>query len=257
MVDVILKGFDSSNVSSMSQLFSGCSSLVAIDLSLIDNLSAVDSYSGLDGFFDGCTKLSSITLGQRFSHGGGQENSHLAIFPKLPAGQGFMNQWRSSWDNRLYIRDRASGYREVPDRIAATYTAEKVDDDWRLFRADYDYEIPVSNSMWKVDNGTLRIAPYRESDDADSGLFLQDKPSEAYVNQITAISIEGECDFRDSISGAFSNMPALKTANLNGLSLLRVWDMTGLFAFSSSLESVTFNSNCASNVRCYDAMFRG
>lgn len=111
--------------------------------------------------------------------------------------------------------------------------------------------------MWKVDNGTLCIAPYRESDDADPGLFLQDKPWEAYVNQITAISIEGECDFRDSISGAFRNMPALKTANLNGLSLLRVRDMTGLFAFSSSLESVTFNSNCASNVRSYDAMFRG
>ena len=176
LVDVNLKGFDSSNANSMSQLFSGCSSLVAVDLSSIDNLSVIDPYSGLDGFFDGCTKLSSITLGQRFSHGGGQENSHLAIFPKLPADRGFTNQWRSSSDNRLYIRDRASGYREIPDRVAATYTAEKLDDDWRLFRADYDYEIPVSNSMWKVDNGIPRIKPYRESDDADSGLFLQDKP---------------------------------------------------------------------------------
>ena len=257
LVDVNLKGFDSSNANSMSQLFSGCSSLVAIDLSSIDNLSVVDPYSGLDGFFEGCTKLSSITLGQRFSHGGGQDNSHLAIFPKLPVDQGFTNQWRSSRDNRLYIRDRASGYCEIPDRVAATYTAEKLEDDWRLFCADYDYEIPVSNSMWKVDNGTLRIAPYRESDDADPGLFLRDKPWEAYVNQITAISIEGECDFRDSISGAFSNMPALKTADLSGLSLLRVRDMTGLFAFSSLLESVTFNSNCESNVRSYDAMFRG
>ena len=129
LVDVNLKGFDSSNANSMSQLFSGCSSLVAIDLSSIDNLSVVDPYSGLDGFFEGCTKLSSITLGQRFSHGGGQENSHLAIFPKLPVDQGFTNQWRSSRDNRLYIRDRASGYCEIPDRVAATYTAEKLEGD--------------------------------------------------------------------------------------------------------------------------------
>lgn len=82
LVDVNLKGFDSSNVTSMAELFSGCSSLEKVDLSSIDNLSVTNPYSGLDGFFDGCTKLSSITLGQRFSHGGGQENSGAIIFPK-------------------------------------------------------------------------------------------------------------------------------------------------------------------------------
>lgn len=85
LVNVNLRRFDSSNVTSMAELFSGCSSLEKIDLSSIDNLSVTNPYSGLDGFFDGCTKLSSITLGQRFSHGGGQENSGAIIFPKLPA----------------------------------------------------------------------------------------------------------------------------------------------------------------------------
>ncbi|WP_418617580.1 BspA family leucine-rich repeat surface protein [Slackia isoflavoniconvertens] len=259
LVDVNLKRFDSSNVTSMSELFFGCSSLEKVDLSSIDNLSVTDPYSGLSDMFKGCTKLSSITLGQRFSHGGGQENSHIIIFPNLPADQGFTNLWRSSWNNRLYTRSNTGkGYEGIPDRIAATYTAEKLDDGWRLFRADYDKDPAVSNCMWKVDNGTLRIKPYKESDDPDLGFYLRSwpRPWEAYNDQITAISIEGECNFKGSINSAFGGMPALKTADLSGLSLLQIQDMGFLFSGCPQLESVTFNSNCKSSVRSYESMFR-
>ena len=259
LVDVNLKRFDSSNVTSMSELFFGCSSLEKVDLSSIDNLSVTDPYSGLSDMFKGCTKLSSITLGQRFSHGGGQENSHITIFPNLPADQGFTNLWRSSWNNRLYTRSNTGkGYEGIPDRIAATYTAEKLDDGWRLFRADYDKDPAVSNCMWKVDNGTLRIKPYKESDDPDLGFYLRSwpRPWEAYNDQITAISIEGECNFKGSINSAFGGMPALKTADLSGLSLLQIQDMGFLFSGCPQLESVTFNSNCKSSVRSYESMFR-
>ena len=259
LVDVNLKRFDSSNVTSMSELFFGCSSLEKVDLSSIDNLSVADPYSGLTDMFKGCTKLSSITLGQRFSHGGGQEKSHTTIFPNLPADQGFTNLWRSSWNNRLYTRSNTGkGYEGIPDRIAATYTAEKLDDGWRLFRADYDKDPAVSNCMWKVDNGTLRIKPYKESDDPDLGFYLRSwpRPWEAYNDQITAISIEGECNFEGSINNAFGGMPALKTADLSGLSLLRIQDMGFLFSGCPQLESVTFNSNCKSSVRSYESMFR-
>lgn len=258
LVDVNLKRFDSSNVTSMSELFFGCSSLEKVDLSSIDNLSVADPYSGLADMFKGCTKLSSITLGQRFSHGGGQENSHTTIFPNLPADQGFTNLWRSSWNNRLYTRSNTGkGYDGIPDRIAATYTAEKLDDGWRLFRADYDKDPAVSNCMWKVDNGTLRIKPYKESDDPDLGFYLSSRPWAAYNDQITAISIEGECSFKDSINSAFGGMPALKTADLSGLSLLGIRDMGFLFSRCRQLESVTFNSNCESSVRTYAYMFEG
>lgn len=257
LIDVNLKRFDSSNVTSMAELFSGCSSLEKVDLSSIDNLSVADPYSGLSDMFKGCTKLSSITLGQRFSHGGGLENSHTTIFPNLPADQGFTNLWRSSWNNRLYTRSNTGkGYEGIPDRIAATYTAEKLDDDWRLFRADYDKDPAVSNCMWKVDNGTLRIKPYKESDDPDLGFYLRSRPWAAYNDQITAISIEGECNFKESINSAFGGIPALKTANLSGLSLLQIQDMGWLFAGCRQLESVTFNSNCESSVRSYESMFR-
>ena len=256
LVDVNLKGFDSSNVTSMAELFSGCSSLEKVDLSSIDNLSVTDSFSGLNDMFKDCTKLSSITLGQRFSHGGGQENSHTTIFPNLPADQGFTNLWRSSWNNRLYTRSNTgNGYEGIPDRIAATYTAEKLDDGWCLFRADYDKDPAVSNCMWKVDNGTLRIKPYKESDDADLGFYLRSRPWAAYNDQITAVSIEGECKFSDSINNAFGGMPALKTADLRGLSLRWPKDMGFLFSGCSQLESVTFNSNCKSSVRTYESMF--
>ena len=257
LVDVNLRRFDSSNVSSMSQLFSGCSSLENVDLSSIDNLSVTDPDSGLKGFFDGCTKLGSITLGQQFSHGGGQGNSGTVIFPKLPVDQGFTNRWRSSRNNRLYIcYDYShSGYDRIPSREAATYTAEKLDDGWRLFRSDYDSE-EVSNCVWKVDNGTLRIKPYKESDDPDKGFYLKERPWAAYKDQITAISIEGECKFKGSINNAFGGMPVLKTADLSGLSLLWAQDMGWLFAGCPQLESVTFNSDCESSVGNYEAMFR-
>lgn len=258
LIDVNIKRFDSSNATSMAELFSGCSSLEKVDLSSIDNLSVTDPYSGLADMFKGCTKLSSITLGQRFSHGGGQENSHTTIFPNLPADQGFTNLWRSSWNNRLYTRSNTGkGYDGIPDRIAATYTAEKLDDGWRLFRADYDKDPAVSNCMWKVDNGTLRIKPYKESDDADLGFYLQDKPWAAYNDQITAISIEGECNFKGSIHNAFGGMSALKTADLSGLSLLGIRDMGFLFSRCRQLESVTFNSICESSVRTFAYMFEG
>ena len=257
LVDVNLKGFDSSNVTSMAELFSGCSSLEKVDLSSIDNLSVTDSFSGLHDMFKDCTRLSSITLGQRFSHGGGEENSHTTIFPQLPADQGFTNLWRSSWNNRLYTRSNTgNGYEGIPDRIAATYTAEKLDDGWCLFRADYDKDPAVSNCMWKVDNGTLRIKPYKESDDADLGFYLRSRPWAAYNDQITAISIEGECKFSDSIDSAFGGMPALKTADLSGLSLRQIQEMGFLFSGCPQLESVTFNSNCKSSVRTYESMFR-
>lgn len=263
LIDVNLKRFDSSNVTSMAELFSVCSSLEKVDLPSIDNLSVADPYSGLADMFKGCTKLSSITLGQRFSHGGGQENSHITIFPQLPADQGFTNLWRSSWNNRLYTRsNKLNDYDPIPDRIAATYTAEKLDDGWRLFRADYDrdsvYDQVVSNCMWKVDNGTLRIKPYKESDGSDDGFYLRSwpRPWEAYNDQITAISIEGECNFKGSINNAFGGMPALKTADLSGLSLLQIQDMGELFVGCSQLEPVTFNSNCKSIVRSYESMFR-
>ena len=110
--------------------------------------------------------------------------------------------------------------------------------------------------MWKVDNGTLRIKPYKESDDPDKGFYLKERPWAAYKDQITAISIEGECKFKDSISNAFVGMPVLKTADLSGLSLLRVHNMGWLFAGCPQLESVTFNSNCYSNVVNYDSMFQ-
>lgn len=256
LVDVNLKGFDSSNVTSMAELFSGCSSLEKVDLSSIDNLSVTDSFSGLHDMFKDCTKLSSITLGQRFSHGGGEENSHTTIFPQLPVDQGFTNLWRSSWNNRLYTRGNTrDGYEKIPDRIAATYTAEKLDDGWCLFRADYGTDPAVSNCMWKVDNGTLRIKPYKESDDADLGFYLRSRPWAAYNDQITAISIEGECKFSDSIDSAFGGMPALKTADLRGLSLRWPKDMGFLFSGCPQLESVTFNSNCKSSVRTYAYMF--
>lgn len=256
LVDVNLTGFDSSNVTSMAELFSGCSSLEKVDLSSIDNLSVTD-LSGLSDMFRDCTKLSSITLGQRFSHGGGQENSHTTIFPQLPVDQGFTNLWRSSWNNRLYTRGNTrDGYEKIPDRIAATYTAEKLDDGWCLFRADYGTDPAVSNCMWKVDNGTLRIKPYKESDDADLGFYLRSRPWAAYNDQITAISIEGECNFKDSINNAFGGMPALKTADLSGLSLQSLRDMGFLFSRCPQLESVTFNSNCKSSVRTYESMFR-
>ena len=258
LVDVNLKRFDSSNATSMSELFFGCSSLEKVDLSSIDNLSVANPHSGLADMFKGCTKLSSITLGQRFSHGGGQENSHTTIFPNLPADQGFTNLWRSSWNNRLYTRgNTGKGYDGIPDRIAATYTAEKLDDGWRLFRADYDKDPAVSNCMWKVDNGTLRIKPYKESDDADLGFYLRSRPWAAYNDQITAISIEGECNFKDSINNAFGGMPVLKTVDLSGLSLLGIRDMGFLFSRCRQLESVTFNSNCESSVRTFAYMFEG
>ena len=126
-----LSGWDTSSVEEMSDMFAECFSLNSLDLSgwktpLVKNmtfafracssLKSLDlsgwdtsSVEEMDGLFAGCSSLSTLKLGKGFKFVG--------------RGTGLRNDvvWRSSADGKVYKAI------EIPNNVAATYTAEPID----------------------------------------------------------------------------------------------------------------------------------
>ena len=118
---VDLTNLDTSKVTDMGLMFYGCSSLSSLDLSTFDTSKVTD----MSSMFEGCSGLRSVSLGGRFSFSGAT-GSRLCSLP-TPSGNEYSGLWESSADGEAYAPD------EVPDNVAATYTARKVKTD--LFEA--------------------------------------------------------------------------------------------------------------------------
>ena len=118
---VDLTNLDTSKVTDMGLMFYGCSSLSSLDLSTFDTSKVTD----MSSVFEGCSGLRSVSLGGRFSFSGAT-GSRLCSLP-TPSGNEYSGLWESSADGEAYAPD------EVPDNVAATYTARKVKTD--LFEA--------------------------------------------------------------------------------------------------------------------------
>lgn len=102
-----LETFDTSNVTGMDYLFSGCSSLVSLDLSSFD-MSNVESTAHM---FDGCTALRTVVVGEGFSF---DEDCELPAPEDDDYGTG---KWRNA-DG--YVYDDPG---DIHDDAATTYTA--------------------------------------------------------------------------------------------------------------------------------------
>ena len=120
---VDLTNLDASSVTDMRLMFYGCSSLSSLDLSTFDTSKVTD----MSSMFEGCSGLRSVSLGGRFSFSGAT-GSRLCSLP-TPSGNEYSGLWESSADGEAYAPD------EVPDNVAATYTARKVKTDLLEARA--------------------------------------------------------------------------------------------------------------------------
>ncbi len=159
-----LSGWDTSNVTSLTYrptdsetgeelgiaegAFEGCSSLTFLNLSGWDTSKVTD----MAETFDGCSSLQTVVLGDAFAFCG--SGGERACSLPAPSGEGLTGKWASSADGKAYAPE------EVPDNVAATYTAE------RHF-PDVDY----SAGSWYADGVTFCAAKglmtgYAEGDDA-------------------------------------------------------------------------------------------
>jgi len=111
------------------EMFSGCRSLKAVDLSSFDTTNAQDSYvnpSNKDGndrfhyFLTGCNSLEKVILGAKFSFDG--DGSFTKWTFEMPSATNV-----AGWDGYWYNVDTGVGYlpSEIPEETAATYVAVK------------------------------------------------------------------------------------------------------------------------------------
>ena len=105
-----LSNFSTTCLVSASSMFSGCSSLTTLDISALDTSSVTAEY--MDGIFEGCTALRTVTLGSNFEFVG--TGSYLP----LPVSSTYGNGWWVSSTGAVY-----TDVAEIPSNVAATYTA--------------------------------------------------------------------------------------------------------------------------------------
>ena len=107
-----LSSFDTSKVTRMSYMFYNCSSLTSLDLSSFDTWEV----AYMSCMFDGCSSLRAVKLGESFVFAGKTPTRQCDL--PTPSGVGYTGLWLSSADGEAYAPDA------VPDKVAATYTAQ-------------------------------------------------------------------------------------------------------------------------------------
>ena len=112
LVSLGLSSLDTSNVTDMGGMFSGCSSLVSLDLSSFDT----SNVTRMGSMFSGCSSLSSIDLGQEFAFEGAGLDRQCSL--PTPKGDRLTGRWVSSADGMAYAPN------DIPSNMAATYTAQ-------------------------------------------------------------------------------------------------------------------------------------
>ena len=108
-----LSGLDTSEVEDMTHMFLGCSELTTLDLTSFDTSMA----KSMDYMFYDCSSLKSASLSQKFSFTG-RGITRLCKLPKPLEKKGYTGLWVSSTDGMTYAPD------EIPNYMAATYTAQ-------------------------------------------------------------------------------------------------------------------------------------
>ena len=143
LTSVNLTGLDTSAVTNMARMFANCTALTSLDLSMLDtsavttmtsmfincssltslNISSFDTSKTqtMLTMFTGCSKLASVSLGAKFSFCGSMPVRQCML--PTPTGDNVTGKWLSSADGTAY--DPA----EVPNNVAATYTAQTASSD--------------------------------------------------------------------------------------------------------------------------------
>ena len=233
-----LSSFDTSSVTDMSDMFYGCSSIASLDLSNFDT----SNVASMGWMFDGCSSLRSVTLGGRFSFGGGDADARKCSLP-APSGDGLTGRWLSSVDGIAY---EPGG---VPSGVAATYRAQRDGDGaWNQY----------GTCVWRIDaDGRLEIEPLpgRESGElADWGYGKA--PWLAFATEIKEATV-GDGVAAATAGGMFRGCASMVSADLSQLDTSGVTDTSHMFYGCSSLVSLDLSHFNTSSVTSMSGMFSG
>lgn len=234
---------DTSAVSSMNGLFTGCSSLTSIDLSAFDTRKI--SRYGIS-FFEGCSSLTKITLGKSVSFL--DPNARFMIdFPD----NSNTGRWVSSADGTAYENDGA------PLGVAATYTPQNpsaIKNRWNQ----------CGSCLWKLDDsGCLNIKPQHGNKGVLSngfGDYSQNQDTYAWLrlrNQIKEVKIADGVSTGTNANNLFNGCSNLVSVNIEALDTSTAEDMSYMFQGCSSLPALDLSKFDTSCVTRMDSMFGG
>ena len=114
-----LSHFDTAKATTMEEMFAGCSSLAFLDISGFDTDCVDDCYYGefhgcdydelpthrtpdeVSSVFEGCSSLSTIVLGRKFSFDGGL--TALFELPRAAEGSGYADVWEGTKDGERVV----------------------------------------------------------------------------------------------------------------------------------------------------------
>ncbi len=232
---------DTSAVSSMNGLFTGCSSLTSIDLSAFDTRK-ISSY-GIS-FFEGCSSLTKITFGKLVTF----SDSNARVLIDFPDNSK-TGRWVSSADGVAYENDG------VPLGVAATYTPQKSDS----IKGSWNQ---CGSCLWKLDDsGCLNIKPqHGNKGDLSNGFADYSQNSDTYAwlrlrNQIKKIKIADGVSTGTNASCLFNGCSNLISINIEALDTSNATDMSYMFQGCSSLGSLDLSKFETSKVKSMFWMF--
>ena len=254
-----LSNLNTYNVTDMSNMFEGCSSLTSLDLSSFKT----DNVTDMSSMFLGCSSLTTIYVGDEWSTG--KVTSSYRMFDnctKLVGGQG--TKYDSSHTDYAYARiddgTYGSGY--------LTYIKEPyavLSDDGLTVTFYYDRDklsrngvnIGYDNGKWKTPYVTAKTAVFDDSF-ADCKLYSTSAWFKGCPNlkEIKGLS-NLNTDNVTNMSSMFSGCSSLTSLDLSCFKTDNVTDMSSMFDGCSSLMSLDLSGFKTDDVTYMKYMFSG
>ena len=232
-----LSGFDTSSVTNMGGAFSGCSSLTSLDLSSFDTSAVTD----MSFMFAGC-RFSQVTLGKAFSFVG--ENCAINSKGDL---------WTAADTNEVYTPEELC---TLQRKVATTYIAE------------YSNRLAAGNTWYKGNTAKSKIteinlqASYtptgKETESWDASAFSMGGVNAYITGTKLILAGKGVIHANQNSKDAFADFLAVRSiAGLDKLDTTRTTDMSGMFRDCAALAELDVSNFATDIVTDMSHMYSG
>ena len=256
-----LSSFNTSNVTNMNYMFQNCSRLASLDISKFDT----SNVANMRSMFSGCSSLASITLGDKTVL---SSNCELAPSNTIT----YTGKWT------LTSSDNHSGQLSPSELIAKTQAAGGAPGQWFA-----EKQIPyTSYAAYCADNTTLYLIRVQDTYQVGDNATITDKGGVTRNCEITDIRLENASfSYTTSIADAYksqiTSVICLNTITPNGTQGMEYWfhdfsnvtsfdlslldtsqviDTYFMFAGCSNLKSIDLSTFDFGKVDLFNSMFR-
>jgi len=259
LTELDLSGFDIGNVTNMSSMFSGCSSLPSLDLSSFDTGKVTD----MSNMFSGCSSLVTIRVGEGWNTSSVTSSDGMFYgCQSLSGGNG--TQFDNSKTDKTYARidggDDGQGYLTGMVAYVVYNSFSRI---MTFYYDDKKLDRQGDGSVYSLGNVTMA------GNDIESvtfnSSFAQYKPTSTshwFDNKSFLSSFDGLQNLNTSnvtdMSSMFSGCGSLEELDLSGFDTGKVTDMNNMFSDCSSLVTIRVGDGwTTSSVTSSDGMFYG